>query len=632
MGSDRVQAEKKSSSTLTPGFKPEGSSFLEQRYQDQVEPGTDSFTEEKQQNSSEQSNPTLPFLGHSFGRMSVLPIQAKLTIGQPGDKYEQEADRVADQVMRMPEPDSVARRTVSPVRPTSIQRLCSECEEEVQRQPMEEEEEEEVLQTKTATGSVPTVSTNFESDINAIKSGGQSLPKSVQTYFESRFGYDFSQIRIHTDARAAKSAQAINAKAYTVGQDIVFGAGQYEPDTSKGRRLLAHELTHAIQQGNRGGSPATKLQRTIGDGHDLVAPRFSRVVELEAAFDDERLIRQGNRGNYVRLIQQSLLDMGYTLPEAGVDGIFGPETKAAVERFQTDAGAVDIDGIVGPETMGLLDQRDVTNQAGLGPPATTGPVPSPRPGVGGGCAQHFAGVTFALANQVGAGVAPAASITIARIGGRDALVLRGIAPATYQPRITINAPSTARALEFEVGIIQNLLSERLEYTFSTGATLRSTLPTPIKDGAPLSSGIYHPIFAENGGGHPGILEQFTANGDTRQLDLPDTPADAASINLLDNRECVGPLAPATMTRAVFRDDFRTWVGVRHRPSGCVRTIHHIDWDTDWSATVNGAATPPTLAVTSNAINVTVANGNGSPGFIQGGQVPADLLAANRVCP
>ena len=140
MGSDRVRAYRKSSSTLNPGFKRKKSSLLKQRYQDQVEPETDTFTKDKQQNTWSQSNPTSPFLGHSFGRMSILPIQAKLTVGQPGDKYEQEADRVADQVMRMPEP--------------KIQRVCPQCEEELQRQPKEEHEEEETLQTKPMTDSI----------------------------------------------------------------------------------------------------------------------------------------------------------------------------------------------------------------------------------------------------------------------------------------------------------------------------------------------------------------------------------------------------------------------------------------------------------------------------------------------
>src|SRR5262249_41039136 len=193
------------------------------------------------------------------------------------------------------------------------------------------------------------------------------------------------------------------------------------------------------------------------------------------------------------------------------------------------------------------------------------------------------------------------------------------------------APSDAKAKEFEVGIIQNLLSEKLEYTYTAGGPLHSTLPTPIKDGAPKSSGIYEDVFAENGGRHPGILVSFSANGSTASLNLPDTPSDFAFINLGDNPECAGSKAAGTMTNALFNDAFRTWVGVRHKPSKCVRTIHHIDWSTDWSAKVDGAATPPTHTVTSDAVNVTESNGDGSPKFIQGGKVPADLLAANRKC-
>lgn len=78
------------------------------------------------------------------------------------------------------------------------------------------------------------------------------MPESVRTYFEPRFGQDFSQVRVHTDARAVESAQAVNALAYTVGRNIVFRAGQYAPGTAEGRRLLAHELTHVVQQGGNG--------------------------------------------------------------------------------------------------------------------------------------------------------------------------------------------------------------------------------------------------------------------------------------------------------------------------------------------------------------------------------------------
>jgi len=82
-------------------------------------------------------------------------------------------------------------------------------------------------------------------------SDGQPLSKSECAYFEPRFGVDFNQVRLHSDAQAAESARALNAKAYTLGQDVVFGAGQDTPGTSEGRRLMAHELTHIIQQSGK---------------------------------------------------------------------------------------------------------------------------------------------------------------------------------------------------------------------------------------------------------------------------------------------------------------------------------------------------------------------------------------------
>ena len=94
----------------------------------------------------------------------------------------------------------------------------------------------------------PEVATNFKSQIHTIQNSGQPRSKSERTYFEPRFGQDFSQVRLHTDTRAAESERAVNTRAYTVGRDVLFGAGQYAPGTSEGRRLMAHELTHTIQQ------------------------------------------------------------------------------------------------------------------------------------------------------------------------------------------------------------------------------------------------------------------------------------------------------------------------------------------------------------------------------------------------
>jgi hypothetical protein len=177
-------------------------------------------------------------------------IQAKLQISQAGDEYEREADRVAEQVMRMP--DTALAEPVTGDAPPQISRLqrkCDQCEEEeVQRQPMEEEEEEETLQAKEAPGQTPEIASGVRAQVEDLRGGGEPLPGPVRAFFEPRFGHDFSHVRVHTDENAETSAWTLNAHAYTVGNDIVFGRGRFDPTAMEGRRLLAHELTHVVQQ------------------------------------------------------------------------------------------------------------------------------------------------------------------------------------------------------------------------------------------------------------------------------------------------------------------------------------------------------------------------------------------------
>ncbi|MEE8154920.1 MAG: DUF4157 domain-containing protein [Phycisphaerales bacterium] len=163
-------------------------------------------------------------------------LQPKLTIGEPNDQYEQEADRVADQMMRTPEPQLQ--------RACACGGRCPKCQAEQLGQ------EHERLQTKRVqasdTGQIaapPIVS-------EGLRSPGQPLDSATKAYFEPRFGHDLSHVRVHTDPKASESARAVSALAYTVGQDVVFRTGQFTPCTTKGRRLLAHELAHTIQQGN----------------------------------------------------------------------------------------------------------------------------------------------------------------------------------------------------------------------------------------------------------------------------------------------------------------------------------------------------------------------------------------------
>jgi len=193
------------------------------------------------------------FLQRTVGNQAVHRLfksgflQAKLRIGRPDDVYEQEADRVAEHVMLMPDLSQAQSKRVSRHdKFPSIQRMCTEREDKVHRQLMEEEEE--LIQTKEVSGSAPEVTPSIEPQINSVRGGGQSLPESVRAFFEPRFGTDFSQVRVHTDSRAAETANSINARAFTVGPNIAFGAGQYSPESREGRHVLAHELTHVLQQ------------------------------------------------------------------------------------------------------------------------------------------------------------------------------------------------------------------------------------------------------------------------------------------------------------------------------------------------------------------------------------------------
>src|SRR4030095_4328224 len=198
-------------------------------------------------------------------------IQAKLTISRPGDEYEQEADRVADQVMRMPD-DSTPAAVRSDGLPhiSGLPRKCAQCEEvEIQRQPMngtmDEEEEEAPLQAKEVPGHSPQVTPAVQAQIDGLRGGGEPLPESARAFFEPRFGYDFSHVRTHTGAHAAESAKAVNAMAFTAGPDVVFGGGLYEPNTLEGRKLLAHELTHVVQQTPILSRKTTLIQRFSED-------------------------------------------------------------------------------------------------------------------------------------------------------------------------------------------------------------------------------------------------------------------------------------------------------------------------------------------------------------------------------
>lgn len=159
-------------------------------------------------------------------------LQAKLSVSQQSDSSEQEADRVAEQIMRMPS--------------QTVQRQCAACKSGGPPCPACAEEESVTVSRKTqgVTGGDAPASVS-----SVIRSPGQPLASSVRDLFEPRFGQDLSHVRVHTDGDAQQSAREVNALAYTVGSHVVFDAGRYAPHSTEGQRLLAHELTHVVQQG-----------------------------------------------------------------------------------------------------------------------------------------------------------------------------------------------------------------------------------------------------------------------------------------------------------------------------------------------------------------------------------------------
>jgi hypothetical protein len=183
-------------------------------------------------------------------------VQAKLRIGAPNDKYEQEADRVADQVMRMSEPArELAQSALTSLdNPATVQRKCAGCSSGGVICP-ECTKEEETLQAKETSGKTLAVTPELQTQIHSLRGSGQPLPGPARSYFEVRLAHDFGRVRVHSDLRAQKLARSVNARAFTLGNDIVFDSGQYQPGSIGGRRLLAHELTHVAQQNGGGLGP-----------------------------------------------------------------------------------------------------------------------------------------------------------------------------------------------------------------------------------------------------------------------------------------------------------------------------------------------------------------------------------------
>lgn len=226
----------------------------------------------------------------SISSSSKPLIQPKLKIGTTDDKYEQEADRVAEQVIQMPGPMRPSQEDPPEEGMIQTKPLVNSITPYLQRQANDEEEDEIFIQEKTSGAVTPKVTPLMSSTIHSLKGRGKPLLDSERSFFEPRFGVDLSTVRVHDNTQAASAARLVDARAFTMGQDVVFGAGEYSRASLEARKLLAHELTHVVQQ--RKSHPGSILQRRR-------VPRTTSTLDLvwreNAAAHSEGLIQIVNR-------------------------------------------------------------------------------------------------------------------------------------------------------------------------------------------------------------------------------------------------------------------------------------------------------------------------------------------------
>jgi hypothetical protein len=367
-----------------------------------------------------------------------LRLQRKLAVNKPGDEFEQEADRVADQVMRMPEP--------------AVQRTCACGGECPKCQRKKSAPEPRPLQTKRVPSGTPGEFTAPPVVDEVLRSSGQPLDPATRAFMEPRFGHDFSGVRMHTGALAAESTRAVGAHAYTVGNHVVMGADCVAPHLGESRRLMAHELMHVVQQGRaevrpdrgasggfgaeeakgsidatRGGGGAPASHAAATDSHllqrngadkDPVCDKFDlKKAKEDAVFWGKWWKNEGRSDDKLNLIRSLKL-------------IRRCATTADQAQMQTDLS-------------GFLDAKEVTevwNAAGTAFGGYTGMYPGYAPDIkkqltGLGASETVAHDTFELTasgKKHRAGAAKAAKAGAASLSRTDIVYFRGHQFAQYQ--------------------------------------------------------------------------------------------------------------------------------------------------------------------------------------------------------
>lgn len=362
---------------------------------------------------------------------STVLVQPKQLVNNPGDPYENEADRVADRILLMPAP-----------------RIENDVTGEDRTQP---DREQEPLRTRSAqadshsgTAAPPVVNA-------ALRSTGQPLSTAAKAFFEPRFGHDLSQVRVHTGPLADTAARRVNAKAFTAGKDIVIGAGRYAPGDRKGRHLLAHELTHVLQQastlppGNRTSwngispavhqPPASLLQRDVDPNYSDRLERMSdqelnqELVDIETTLDNTMALgpEWSDLVEQHRMVLDVLDSRGFPPADPGTRGRIilgyargGPAggrfpIRAYYFQGRTSERALVIGGVHGSEQSGVEVANLLVERLLAGPPP------------------HFTTVVVPVLFPANLAAAQAASLPICPSSGCDPIRPGRVTPGEVDP-------------------------------------------------------------------------------------------------------------------------------------------------------------------------------------------------------
>lgn len=300
-------------------------------------------------------NPSL-FNTEQFKQGLNQPVQAKLTIGKPNDRYEQEADRVAHEVVQRihsspstgetenfspnSNEESVQRQLMSPRHPLNSKSAPSVSSLNSVHKPTLVQGKQ--IQVGELSSGV--VSSQFESSLNNAKSGGKVLNPKLRTQMESAMGADFSGIRVHDNSQSDTLNRSIQAKAFTTGSNIFFRSGEYNPHSTSGQELIAHELTHTLQQG------AAPVSRQVN------SPQANGTDSINVQKSSEDLLQRTSvtTSRKVKVRDQTLKELGTLNPGTSLN-VDMTDTKVDKRRFRSDKTYYRVED--SPEDLGIsVDQ------------------------------------------------------------------------------------------------------------------------------------------------------------------------------------------------------------------------------------------------------------------------------------